>query len=47
MLNVVPPGAGLNLDCTPDILCLFPHAAQTMPIVIADGIKSPAIVRNS
>ena len=39
--------AGLNLDSATDILGPFPHAAQTMAVVVVDGVESRAIVRNS
>jgi hypothetical protein len=37
---------GGNLDLTTRIASPFPHAAQTMPIVIPDKIESRAIVNN-
>lgn len=40
------PKAGSNLDPATDILCAFPHAAQTMPIVNLDDIESSAIVHD-
>ena len=39
-------GARSNLDPSADILCAFPHAAQTVSIAIVDDVESPAIVRN-
>jgi hypothetical protein len=40
------PKARSNLDPATDILCAFPHAAQTMPSVILDDIESSAIVHD-
>src|ERR1019366_1683352 len=38
------PGTGVNLDSTAHLQRPFPHAAQSMPLVIRHGIESPAVV---
>ena len=40
------PRVGSDLDPSADILCPFPHATQTMTVVIPDGIEPTAIVHN-
>src|ERR1039457_2885671 len=41
------PGTGVNLDSTAHLQRPFPHAAQSMPLVIRCGIEPPAVVRDS